>query len=490
MRRARLYRSTLLRPTEPHPRGCGPRGLGRAALLALLSLLPLPLGAQRDAHDQLALEILRELVGIRSSATYKQNTIRLLEGVAGRLRREGFSDEHITLVPVDGVAALVVRYPGTGQRRPLLGMAHVDVVDADPSSWQADPFTLAEIDGYYYGRGTLDNKTGATSLIAAFIGFKREGYQPDRDLIMVLTGDEETDMATIAHLTQNRRELVDAELAFNTDVGGVQMDANGRAKLAGVQMSEKLYQTFEVEATNPGGHSSRPRPDNAIYELARALGRIEQYAFPMQVNPVVRGMLQAMTLSASPDQVPLFRSATANPPNRKAVEKLASIDPSINASVRTTCVATMLSAGVAENALPRKATATVNCRLLPGDTPENVHASLRKAVGDSKVEVRTVGPPRKASPASPIRDDVMEKLRALTGEYFGTNVPVVPQQSTGATDGRWVRQAGIPVYGFSAIATEPSQARAHGLDERIPVESFHKAVKFWSRLLEDFSSQP
>lgn len=461
--------------------------LARAAALAVLSALPL--AAQRDAHDKLALEILRELVGIRSSAPYKENTIRLLEGVASRLRREGFSDGQIAFEPVDGVAALVVRYPGAGKRKPLLAMAHVDVVDADPSSWQADPFTLAEIGGYYYGRGTLDNKTGAASLLAAFIRMKREGFRPGRDLVMVLTGDEETNMATIAHLTQSRRELIDAELAFNTDVGGVQMDAGGRAKLAGVQMSEKLYQTFEIEAANPGGHSSRPRKDNAIYELARALGRIEAFEFPMQVNPVVRGMFRAMALTAPPEQALLFRAAMAAPPDMKAVAGLAAADASINASVRTTCVATMLKAGVAENALPRKATAMVNCRLLPGDTPDNVHALLRQAVGDSKIAVRTVGPPRQASPASPVRDDVMDKLRSLTAEYFGPSVPVVPQQSTGATDGRWVRQAGIPVYGFSAIATEPEEARAHGLDERIPVESFHKAVRFWYALLKEFSGE-
>lgn len=252
-------------------------------------------------------------------------------------------------------------------------------------------------------------------------------------------------------------------------------------------MSEKLFQTFEVEATNPGGHSSRPRKDNAIYELAAALVRIQKYEFPMQVNPVVRGMLRAMAVAAPPDKFALFRSATAEQPDMRAVAALAAKDPTINASVRTTCVATMLKAGVAENALPRRATATVNCRLLPGDTPEVVLAALRKAVDDPKIDVRTVGPPRKPSPASPLRDDVMRKLRSLTAEHFGPNVPVVPQQSTGATDGRWVRQAGIPVYGFSAISTEPEQARAHGLDERISAESFHKAVRFWHDLLKEFS---
>ena len=286
---------------------------------------------------------------------------------------------------------------------------------------------------------------------------KRESYTPDRDLIMVLTGDEETEMAAIANLTENRRELIDAEMAFNTDVGGVQLDANRVAKLAGVQMSEKLYQTFEVEATNPGGHSSRPRPDNAIYELARALGRIEDHAFPIEVNPVVRGMLQTMALSAPPDRVALFRSAASDPPDMKAVRKLAASDAAINASVRTTCVATMLSAGVAENALPRKATATVNCRLLPGDTPGNVLAVLEKVVNDPEISVSTVGPSRKASPASPVKDDVMRKLRSLTGEYFGPNVPLAPQQSY-RRDRRPLGAPGRhPCLWVSAIATRPTR---------------------------------
>jgi acetylornithine deacetylase/succinyl-diaminopimelate desuccinylase-like protein len=294
-------------------------------------------------------------------------------------------------------------------------------------------------------------------------------------------------MASISRLATQRRDPNDAEMAFNRDVCGVQIDVSCIAMLAGVQMSEKLYQTYEIEAKNPGGHSSRPRPDNAIYELARALGQVEKLAFPMSVNPVVRGMLQAMSLTASPNKVGLFRSAAADPPDMNALEKLAEADPSINASVRTTCVATMLAAGVAENALPRSARATINCRLLPGDTPPNVLAALQHAVGDLQVTVRPVGPARKPSPASPIREDVMRTLKMLVAEHFGPNVPLVPQQSTGATDGRWVRQAGIPVYGFSAIATAPEESRAHGLDERISVESFRKAVRFWYELLKAFS---
>jgi acetylornithine deacetylase/succinyl-diaminopimelate desuccinylase-like protein len=463
--------------TEPRSQGCGPRrrrgnNLAVNGLLAVL-ISAVPLAGQRDQYDDLALELFRELISIRSSAPYPENTVRLLEGVAARMRREGFADDQITLVPVGNLAALVVRYPGAGKRRPLLAMAHVDVVDAEPDDWKSDPFTLTEHDGQYYGRGTVDNKAGAVSLITNFIRLKREGYEPDRDLVMLLSGDEETDMTTIAHLTLERRELIDAELALNTDVGGVQLDASSRPLVAGVQMSEKLYQTFQIEATNPGGHSSRPGRHNAIYDLARALTRIEEHRFPVSVNPVVHGMFRAMALTAAPDKAVLFRSAAADPPDMKAVEQLARQDPSINASVRTTCVATMISGGFAENALPRSAKALVNCRLLPGETPANVLVSLRSALGDARVTIKPVGPERKPSPASPVRDDVMRTLRALTAEHFGPNVPVVPQQSTGATDGRWVRQAGIPVYGFSAIATGATDSRAHGLDERIRQHRAH-----------------
>ncbi len=445
------------------------------------ALLP----AQSGPHDAFARELLSELVAIRSSAAYPENTNRLLDGVAARLRREGF--ERIDLVASGPTSNLVVRYPGSGEKPPLLLLAHVDVVDADPAAWQADPFELAEIDGYFYGRGTLDNKGGAVSLIANFIRLKREGYEPDRDLIMLLTGNEETDMAGVREVSQNRFELIDAEMALNTDVAGVVLDAENQPTIAQVQMSEKLYQTFELETTNRGGHSSIPRADNAIYQLSEALLKIQHHRFPVAINPVVQEAVRVQSETAEGEEGELLRAIVADPPDPEAIRRLAARDPLFNSSIRTTCVATMLRSGVAENALPRAATATVNCRILPGRTPRQVEAALREVVADDGVEIRAIVAGSAPSPPSPLRQDVMDEIGKVAAEFWGP-IPLTPSQSTGATDGLWIRKAGIPVYGFSAVAIQDDDIRAHGLDERVSVESFYTAVRAWYRLLKAFSS--
>lgn len=441
--------------------------------------------AQSDPNEQLAHELLTELVGIRSSADYPENTVNLLKGVANRMRREGF--DKIDFVPTENVTNLVVRYPGSGKRRPLLLMAHVDVVDADPNAWQADPFTLAEIDGHYYGRGTTDNKTGAVSLIANFIRLKREGYQPDRDLIMLLTGNEETSMTGVKEVSQDRFDLIDAEMAINTDSGGVSLDEDGTPTGVGIQMSEKLYQTFVLETTNPGGHSSRPRPDNAIYQLAQALLKISHHRFPVAMNEVVRASIRARAENADGAEKELLDRVAAEPPDPEALRRLAAKEPGFNSNIRTTCVATMLESGVAENALPRSAKATVNCRILPGRTPDEVEAALREVIADDGVTITRIVGGGAPSPPSPLRADVMDTLKAISAEFWGP-APVVPSQSTGATDGLWVRKAGVPVYGFSGMAGKAGESRAHGLDERIEVDSFYTAVRVWYRILKAFSS--
>lgn len=451
-----------------------------------IALLAAPLVlAQSNEHDALARELLTELVGIRSSAAYPQNTVKLLEGVAARLRREGF--EKVDFVPTGDTTNLVVRYPGTGKRRPLLTMAHVDVVDADPAAWQADPFTLAEIDGHFYGRGTLDNKTGAVSLIANFIRLKREGYAPDRDLIMLLTGNEETSMAGVKEVSQNRLELIDAEMALNSDVAGVSLNKRGEPVSAGVQMSEKLYQTFELEVVNPGGHSSVPRADNAIYQLAEALLKVKHHRFPVEINEVVLANVRSRIETAEGEEAELLRGVAETPPDPEAVRTLAAREPFFNSSIRTTCVATMLRSGVAENALPRSAKATVNCRILPGRTPDEVESTLREVIADDEVKIRRIAGGGAPSPPSPIRGDVMKILREITSEFWGP-IPVAAGQSTGATDGLWIRKAGIPVYGFSGMGVVSGDGRAHGLDERIRVDAFYKAVRAWYRMLKAFSS--
>ena len=404
-----------------------------------------------------------------------------------RLKAAGFADNEIKLIEA-GRLNLVVRYRGTGSRKPLLAMAHVDVVDADPDSWRADPFTFVEADGYYWGRGTTDNKAGAASLIANFIRLRQEGYEPDRDLIMVLTGNEETTMDGIAHLAAERLDLIGAELAFNTDSGGGVLDPNGEPSTFMIQMAEKRYQTFELMTSNAGGHSSLPRPDNAIYELAQALVRLQRYGFQTDVSDIAREGFRVAGERTPGEEGELLREAGRENADPEALRRLAASDPWANSTMRTTCVATMLESGVAENALPRAAKATVNCRIVPGVEPTRVLATLREVIADDSVEVSMVaGGGDAASPPSPLRADVVEPIRELIEELW-PGTAVAPEQSTYATDGLWVRNAGIPVYGVSGLFSEPDDVRAHGLDERVGVESFHDSVEFWYRLLKRFSS--
>ena len=462
-----------------------PRVVLAAALAGLLTAGSI--AWSHTGQEPLALELLRELVEIRSSEAFPDNTRRILEGLAKRLAAAGFSDDEIVFVDA-GRSNLVVRYPGSGVRQPLLTMAHVDVVDADPESWQADPFTLAEIDGYYYGRGTTDNKAGVVALVANFIRLRSEGYEPDRDIIMVLTGNEETTMGGISHLAQERRELIDAELALNTDSGGGVFDPNGEASTFMIQMAEKRYQTYELVAENPGGHSSLPRPDNAIYDLAHALVKLQQYQFPIDVTAIAREGFRIGGERIAGEEGELLRAAGEDDPDPDALRRLAAADPWANSTMRTTCVATMLESGVAENALPRVAKATVNCRILPGVEPSHIMATLREVVANDSIQIRPLqSGGTVASPPSPLRDDVVQPIRELVDEIW-PGAAVAPEQATYATDGLFVRNAGIPVYGVSGLFGDFGDSRAHGLDERVGIDAFHDSIEFWYRLLKRFSS--
>ena len=443
--------------------------------------------AGQETYDQLATEVLRELIEIRTSAAYPDNTKRLLEGVAARLASEGFTADDMTLVEAGGTN-LVVRYRGSGARRPLLAMAHVDVVDADPDSWQVEPFVFAESDGYYYGRGTTDNKTGATSLIVNFIRLRREGYVPDRDLIMVLTGNEETTMAGIADLAQQRRELIDAELALNSDSGGGVVDANGEPSSFAIQMAEKRYQTFELITSNPGGHSSLPRPDNAIYELAHALVRLQQHRFPIRISEIARESFRVIGERMPGEAGELLSAAGEENGDPDAVRRLAAADPWANSTMRTTCVATMLRGGHAENALPQSATATVNCRIFPGTEVPSVQATLERVAAMPGLRVQVLGAPQ-ASPASPLREDVVEAVTAAVHVgYPGT--PVIPYMAPYGTDGRPVRAGGIPTYGVMGLFIKDSDQFAHGLNERVSVRSFYNGLEHWYTMLTRLAGHP
>jgi acetylornithine deacetylase/succinyl-diaminopimelate desuccinylase-like protein len=454
-------------------------------LLAAIFATPVSAGLQApDARHALERDILRELVEIDTSAEAGRSR-EAAEAVAARLLAAGLPKEDVLVIEAaPGVHSLVARYRGRrGGARPILLMAHMDVVGARREDWSFEPFEFRELDGYYYGRGTSDNKAGVATIVANFIRFREEGYVPGRDLIAVLTGDEETTGDSINHLVTDRRELVDAEFALNTDGGRGEL-RDGKAVAFRVQTAEKVYLSFALEVRDKGGHSSIPPPDNAIYRLADGLARLAAFAFPIQLNETTRLWFERVAATETSDRARLMR-ATADG-DRQAAESLAKLEPYYNALMRTTCVATRLEGGHADNALPQLARATVNCRILPGVPPDDVEAILKKVVADERIVFSRVEQPV-PSPASPLRPDLMDAIDRLVARMWPGAI-VVPEMSTGATDGLYTRNAGMPTYGVGAIFDEIGDVRAHGRDERVPVASFHGAVEFWYQLLKELSS--
>ncbi len=369
---------------------------------------------------------------------------------------------------------------GGGGRRPILLMAHLDVVDARREDWSTDPYRFVPSGGFYYGRGTSDNKAGAAMLVANLIRLRTEGFVPDRDLIVVLTADEETSGRSIQWLLEEHRGLVDAEFALNTDGGGGDY-RDGKPLRFNVQAAEKVYLSFTLEVRNRGGHSSRPVPDNAINRLARALARIADYRFPVELNEVTRAFFERGAGAELPAVAADMR-LVARTTDPVAARRLSASSPYYNALLRTTCVATRLFGGHADNALPQLARATVNCRILPGEPPDTVLALLQRAAADTAVHIAPVGSAH-PSPPSPLRREIMGPVEELAARYW-PRVPVVPEMSTGATDGAYTRNAGIPTYGVSAIFEDMNDARAHGRDERVGVREFHQASEYWYQLVK------
>jgi acetylornithine deacetylase/succinyl-diaminopimelate desuccinylase-like protein len=357
-------------------------------------------------------------------------------------------------------------------------------VPARREDWSFDPFEFREADGYYYGRGTSDNKAGAATLVAAFMRYKREGYVPQRDLVMVLTADEETSSDGIQGLLAQHRDLVDAAYALNTDAGGGDL-RDGKAVAFAVQSAEKVYLSFALEVRNKGGHSSVPEADNAIYRLTAGLGRLAQFAFPVRLNETTRAAFSQGAAAQPPDLAADMR-AVARTGDSAAARRLSAVAPFYNAQLRTTCVATRLFAGHADNALPQLARATVNCRLLPDDPPDSVQAVLTRVLGDTAIHLSRVAEPT-LSPPSPLVPEVMRPIERLVARMW-PGAAIVPEMSTGATDGLYVRNAGIPVYGVSAVFERVDDIRAHGRDERIGVKAFHDAAQFWYELMKTLGS--
>src|SRR3569833_1978295 len=377
---------------------------------------------------------------------------------------------------------LVVRYRGTGKKKPLLLMAHIDVVEAKREDWTTDPFKLVEKDGYYYGRGTGDDKYMAATWVTNLIRYKKEGYKPDRDLILVLETDEELSDANgygITWLLKNHKDLLDAEFALN-EGGGVAIK-DGKPAWNSLQTTEKVFQTFIVEARNPGGHSSQPRKDNAIYELANGLVKLEKFQFPVRLNETTRKYFEVMTTIEKGPLAADMKSLLSAKPDPAAIDRLGALPP-YNAVMRTTCVATMLQGGRAENALPQLARATVNCRILPGEKVEDVQKQLEKVLSDAKL---VVTPVLRATPSepSPLTKDLVGAIEQLTAKFW-PGIPVVPTMLAGATDGLFLRNAGIPCYGHSGLASDIFDVRAHGKDERVSTKSFADGQEYLYELVK------
>jgi len=410
----------------------------------------------------------------------------MAEWLAQKFRDAGFASDDVQVLPLGETASLIVRYRGTGPARPVLVLAHMDVVEAKPEDWQRDPFRLIEEGGYFFGRGTADIKGDVALVTTTFLRLKREGYKPKRDLVIVFTGDEETSQKTTLDLTTTHRSLIDADFALNADGGGGRIDEKtGRPTIYRVQGAEKAYATYAFTVRNRGGHSSMPRADNAIYELADVIKRLQAVTFPVMANDWTRGNLREEAKVNPPPLGPAMARFAADPNDAEAAAVIAASPENVG-KLRTTCVATLLQGGHAENALPQSATVTVNCRLFPGMSPDDVQQRLTAAVG-SDVEVQR-GLELVESEASPLRPDVLEAVKHAVQASHG-DLPVVPEMAPYTTDGNYFRAAGIPTYGVSAIYLKPSDERSHGLDERVPVDVFYAGLAHWYVLLKEVGSR-
>ena len=449
---------------------------------------PLP-----PAYQRLARDILTEAVNTNTTASVGSTTA-LARKLRTRLLAAGYAPADIHIVGSDPRNQnLIVRLRGlrSGKKAILLA-AHLDVVEAKRADWTADPFQLRTENGFFMGRGAEDDKSGVTVLVTNLIRWKRVKWVPDRDVIAFFSADEETDATKgVQWVLAHARNLIDAEYCLNTDGGGVEL-ARGKARAFGVEASEKVFASFRLEATNPGGHSSRPRPDNAIYQLAHALSKLEAYTFPAKLNEVSRTQLERSGALQSPDTAADMRLVAHGYANgapdaeAKAAMTRLSRDPSFNALFRTTCVATMLEGGHAENALPQRARATVNCRMLPNDPPAEVEQAIKRAIGDS-ITVTVSYKPVPSDP-SPLRADLMSLLDQLAARYF-PGAPVIPAMALGASDGLYLRNAGIPTYSLSAIAEVDGEANAHGLNEKVREQSVYDATAFWNDLVRGLAGR-
>lgn len=469
--------------------------LSKTVWLVSFLLIALPArGQSPEEVKTLAREIFKELIEINTTDSVG-NVTTAAEAMAKRLREAGFPEADVFVAgPAERKKNVIARIHGSGKRRPVLFLAHLDVVEARREDWTTDPFQFVEKDGRFYGRGTIDIKDGDAILVTNFIRLKKEGFQPDRDLILALTADEEGGGKNgVEWLLNHHREWIDAEYCVNLD-GGEFMSEHGKKLYAAVQASEKVYADFQLEVRNSGGHSSRPTRDNAIYRLAEGLARLGEFAFPVELNEITRAMLERSAGFHTGQEAADMKAVAQTPPDEAAVARLSG-NPFYNAILRTTCVATRLDAGHANNALPQRARANVNCRILPGQDPGQIRETLVRVLADPQISVslveqrnadgKPIAPMR--VPPSPLRPDIMNALESAVHSMW-PGLPVLPVMDTGASDGKYLRMNGIPTYGISGVFLDLDNRRAHGQDENVRAEDFFDGVVFNYRLIKALSS--
>jgi acetylornithine deacetylase/succinyl-diaminopimelate desuccinylase-like protein len=463
-----------------------------ALVICLLLALPHYAGAQSQAltpEQKLLREIYQELVEINTTDA-SGDTTRAAQAMAARLKAGGFTDADMQIIVPPGgpkKGNLVARLKGSGAKKPLLLLAHIDTVNAKREDWERDPFKLIEESGYFYARGAADNKAMASALVANLIRMKQEGFVPNRDLIVALTTDEEiipSKFSGIEYLLKNHRSLIDAEFALN-EGGGGHIDKSGNYVYHGVLAAEKVFQTYHLETTNAGGHSSRPSKDNAIYHLADGLSRLGKFDFPFRLTPVTRAYFERASALESGQLAADMKAILRDPPDPQALARLSGV-PAYNAQFRTTCVATMLDAGHATNALPQRAHAVVNCRVIPGDSVAEVEKTLVRVLADDKIKITPDGEPVLAPPA-PLTAEIMLPVEQITAQMW-PGVPVIAAMLTGATDGRFLANAGIPTYGITGQFRDADGGGVHGLNERIRVKSLYEGQEFLYRLTKALST--
>lgn len=455
-----------------------------AALLAIALAAPAAHAQTNPQAEAQALDLLKRGIAFRTVAGPGNQTFDYATYLKSVLVAGGFADADVQIERVGDTAWLAARYRGTGTAangaKPILISGHMDVVEARREDWERDPFTPVIEKGYIFGRGATDMKYDLSTTVAALLQLKREGYRPGRDILLLLSGDEETEMKTSAILADR---FHDAELLLNIDGGGGALDEQGKPTIFGVQGAEKTYADYEVTFTNPGGHSSAPRKENAIYSLARALDRIGAYEFPAELNEITRAsFLAGAKTSSDPRLADAMRRFAANPQDKEA-RAILNAEPGLIGQTGTTCVATMVNAGHATNALPQRATANINCRIFPGTSMEAIRARLAEVVADPSARIVTLEAGSVASDASPLRPDLMRIVGDAIHARF-PQVPVVPVMSAGATDSMWFRAKGVPSYGASPIFMKDSDGFSHGLNERTPLSEIAPSITYYKRVFK------